>query len=163
MGLDMTLSFLWATDGVCLCGGLAFSERCQMLWRQSEQFLAHFAKALRPTPRPPWCSLLTTTPLLAASLARRLYCRQGTGVGGFAKVYGDKQPRGQCPGRFKTASRGLIRSCLQQLEKVLSAPDAPIDVFLTAFPALDVFLAAFPVVGWELLRCCCLPDLGDSV
>mmetsp|Transcript_3539 Transcript_3539/g.8891 ORF Transcript_3539/g.8891 Transcript_3539/m.8891 type:complete len:109 (-) Transcript_3539:491-817(-) len=53
-----------------------------------------------------------------ASLARRLYCRQGTGVGGFAKVYGDKQPRGQCPGRFKTASRGLIRSCLQQLEKI---------------------------------------------
>lgn len=53
-----------------------------------------------------------------ASLARRLYVRQGTGVGGFSKVYGDKQPRGQLPGRFKTASRGVIRSCLQQLEKI---------------------------------------------
>ena len=54
-----------------------------------------------------------------ASLARRLYIRQGTGVGAFAKVYGTKQRRGTLPGHFAKASRGIIRSCLKQLEKVI--------------------------------------------
>merc|ERR1712216_1103828 len=53
-----------------------------------------------------------------AALARRLYVRQGTGVGGFSKVYGDKKRRGTLPGHFCRASRGIIRGCLQQLEKI---------------------------------------------
>mmetsp|Transcript_84862 Transcript_84862/g.226435 ORF Transcript_84862/g.226435 Transcript_84862/m.226435 type:complete len:117 (-) Transcript_84862:215-565(-) len=56
--------------------------------------------------------------VISASLARRLYIRQGTGVGAFAKVYGTKQRRGTLPGKFAKASRGIIRSCLKQLEKV---------------------------------------------
>merc|ERR1711998_132259 len=57
-----------------------------------------------------------------AALARRLYVRQGTGVGGFSKVYGDKKRRGTLPGHFCRASRGIIRGCLQQLEKVTYQP-----------------------------------------
>lgn len=53
-----------------------------------------------------------------ASLARRLYVRQGTGVGAFSKVYGAKKRRGTLPGHFCRASRGVIRSCLKQLQKV---------------------------------------------
>eukprot|EP00286_Rhodomonas_abbreviata_P023570 CAMPEP_0181312016 /NCGR_PEP_ID=MMETSP1101-20121128/13462_1 /TAXON_ID=46948 /ORGANISM="Rhodomonas abbreviata, Strain Caron Lab Isolate" /LENGTH=146 /DNA_ID=CAMNT_0023418819 /DNA_START=54 /DNA_END=494 /DNA_ORIENTATION=- len=53
-----------------------------------------------------------------ASLARRLYIRQGTGVGGFAKVYGDKKRRGTLPGHFCKASRGIVRQCLIQLENI---------------------------------------------
>jgi small subunit ribosomal protein S19e len=54
----------------------------------------------------------------AAALARRLYNRQGTGVGAFAKVFGAKQRRGVLGGHFKKASRGIIRNCLKQLERV---------------------------------------------
>mmetsp|Transcript_24001 Transcript_24001/g.57280 ORF Transcript_24001/g.57280 Transcript_24001/m.57280 type:complete len:146 (-) Transcript_24001:99-536(-) len=53
-----------------------------------------------------------------ASLARRLYIRKGTGVGAFGKVYGDKKRRGTLPGHFCKASRGVIRGCLIQLEKI---------------------------------------------
>ena len=53
-----------------------------------------------------------------ASLARRLYVRQGTGVGAFSKVYGSKKRRGTLPGHFCRASRGVIRSCLKALVKV---------------------------------------------
>lgn len=56
--------------------------------------------------------------LCSASLARRLYIRKGTGVGAFGKVYGDKKRRGTLPGHFCKASRGVIRGCLIQLEKV---------------------------------------------
>merc|ERR1712216_533554 len=53
-----------------------------------------------------------------ASLARRLYVRQGTGVGAFSKVYGAKKRRGTLPGHFCRSSRGVIRNCLKQLMKV---------------------------------------------
>uniref|UniRef100_A0A7S0DUU9 40S ribosomal protein S19 n=1 Tax=Hanusia phi TaxID=3032 RepID=A0A7S0DUU9_9CRYP len=53
-----------------------------------------------------------------AALARRLYVRQGTGVGGFSKVFGGKKRRGTLPGHFTRASRGVIRKALQQLEKI---------------------------------------------
>merc|ERR1712216_528575 len=53
-----------------------------------------------------------------ASLARRLYVRQGTGVGAFSKVYGAKKRRGTLPGHFCRSSRGVIRNCPKQLMKV---------------------------------------------
>ncbi|KAA8494467.1 40S ribosomal protein S19-1 [Porphyridium purpureum] len=53
-----------------------------------------------------------------ASLARRVYCRGGTGVGSFAKVYGGTKNNGTRPSHFKKASRSIIRHALQQLEKV---------------------------------------------
>merc|ERR1711964_229550 len=48
--------------------------------------------------------------------ARRLYVRGGTGVRGFAKVYGSAQSRRGTRQHFRRASRGLIRYGLQQLE-----------------------------------------------
>eukprot|EP00284_Hemiselmis_tepida_P013958 CAMPEP_0174918046 /NCGR_PEP_ID=MMETSP1355-20121228/2856_1 /TAXON_ID=464990 /ORGANISM="Hemiselmis tepida, Strain CCMP443" /LENGTH=148 /DNA_ID=CAMNT_0016163203 /DNA_START=17 /DNA_END=463 /DNA_ORIENTATION=+ len=53
-----------------------------------------------------------------AALARRLYIRQGTGVGAFSKVFGDKKRRGTLPGHFTKSSRGIIRGCLKQLERI---------------------------------------------
>jgi len=53
-----------------------------------------------------------------ASLARRVYCRQGTGVGSFSKVYGGTKNNGSSPSHFKRASRSVIRHGLQQLEKI---------------------------------------------
>ena len=44
--------------------------------------------------------------------------RQGTGVGAFSKVYGAKKRRGTLPGHFCRSSRGVIRGCLKQLQKI---------------------------------------------
>jgi ribosomal protein S19E (S16A) len=46
--------------------------------------------------------------------------RQGTGVGAFSKVYGNKKRMGTRPGHFCRASKGVIRNCLKQLMKVLA-------------------------------------------
>ncbi|KAK1861661.1 hypothetical protein I4F81_004242 [Pyropia yezoensis] len=51
-----------------------------------------------------------------ASLARKVYLRSGTGVGAFTKVYGGRMHRGTRPSHFAKASKGIIRSALQQLE-----------------------------------------------
>eukprot|EP00184_Porphyridium_aerugineum_P008250 CAMPEP_0184691982 /NCGR_PEP_ID=MMETSP0313-20130426/648_1 /TAXON_ID=2792 /ORGANISM="Porphyridium aerugineum, Strain SAG 1380-2" /LENGTH=145 /DNA_ID=CAMNT_0027149771 /DNA_START=70 /DNA_END=507 /DNA_ORIENTATION=- len=53
-----------------------------------------------------------------ASLARRVYCRQGTGIKSFSKVYGGTKNNGSRPSHFKRASRSVIRHGLQQLEKI---------------------------------------------
>eukprot|EP00002_Diphylleia_rotans_P006780 TRINITY_DN16185_c0_g1_i1.p3 TRINITY_DN16185_c0_g1~~TRINITY_DN16185_c0_g1_i1.p3 ORF type:complete len:145 (-),score=23.43 TRINITY_DN16185_c0_g1_i1:37-471(-) len=52
----------------------------------------------------------------AAALARRVYLRQGTGVGAFRKVYGGNKNNGSCPSHFRAASGSVIRNALQQLE-----------------------------------------------
>jgi len=54
----------------------------------------------------------------AASLARKVYVRKGTGVGAFEKVYGRKQRRGVQRNTSSTASGKVIRFCLQQLEEM---------------------------------------------
>lgn len=54
----------------------------------------------------------------AASLARRLYVRPGTGVGGFSKVYSKAYRRGSRPEHQSLASRSILRHALQQLEKI---------------------------------------------
>ena len=53
-----------------------------------------------------------------ASLARRVYLRQHTGVGTFSKVYGSRQRNGTSPAHFRRASRKVIRHCLQELERL---------------------------------------------
>ena len=53
-----------------------------------------------------------------ASLARRLYVRQGTGVGAFSKVYGAKKGMGTLPGHFCRSSRDVICGCLKQPQKI---------------------------------------------
>ena len=54
----------------------------------------------------------------AASIARKIYLRGGTGVGGLTKVYGSGYRRGVKPSHFQQASSGLIRHMLQQLEEI---------------------------------------------
>lgn len=52
----------------------------------------------------------------AASIARKVYLRGGTGVGALAKVYGGSKSNGVAPEHFRKASKGLIRHILQALE-----------------------------------------------
>jgi ribosomal protein S19E (S16A) len=60
---------------------------------------------------------VTTTLPCAASLARKVYLRQGVGVGAFRKQYGGRNKRkGAVPEHFAKASGGLIRHILIQLE-----------------------------------------------
>jgi len=55
----------------------------------------------------------------AASIARHVYNRGGSGVGSFRKVYGGQQRRGTCTNHFKSASGKVIRYCMLQLEESL--------------------------------------------
>lgn len=63
------------------------------------------------------CVSANIVPSLAA-LARRVYLRQNTGIGAFAKHFGTRKRRGTKPNHHADASRGIIRSCLTQLEKL---------------------------------------------
>jgi len=55
----------------------------------------------------------------AASIARKVYLRGGTGVGAFTKVYGGS-PQGNsvAPTHFKKAAKGCIRHVLHQLQEL---------------------------------------------
>ncbi len=52
----------------------------------------------------------------SASIARKLYLRQGLGVGILSRVYGGGRRNGTCPKHFQRSSRGLLRHILHQLE-----------------------------------------------
>ena len=54
----------------------------------------------------------------AASLARKVYIRGGTGVGAFTKVYGGRNRQVKSKEHFSRASGGLIRHILQQLAEM---------------------------------------------
>lgn len=55
----------------------------------------------------------------AASLARKVYIKQGLGVGALRRQYGGRNKRkGVVPEHFCRASGGLIRHILQQLETI---------------------------------------------
>jgi hypothetical protein len=80
-----------------------------------------------PPPRPPTpsphrlaligLSLWLLYPLAsAASIARKLYLRQGLGVGMLSRVYGGGRRNGTRPKHFQRSSRGLLRHILHQLE-----------------------------------------------
>lgn len=53
-----------------------------------------------------------------AAIARRIYVKSGTGVGGLSKIFGGNSRRGVRPGRYTHSSTGVIRHALQQLEKM---------------------------------------------
>ena len=55
-------------------------------------------------------------PPFAASIARKIYLRSGTGVGGFRKIYGGNKNKGTRKEHFQKASGGMIRSILKNLE-----------------------------------------------
>ncbi|THU51485.1 hypothetical protein C4D60_Mb06t31530 [Musa balbisiana] len=54
----------------------------------------------------------------AASMARKIYLRQGIGVGGFQKIYGGRKRNGSCPPHFCKSSGAIARHILQQLERI---------------------------------------------
>lgn len=54
----------------------------------------------------------------AASIARHIYNRGGSGVGSFRKVYGSQKRRGVNTKHFGKASGKIIRYCMQQLEEM---------------------------------------------
>ncbi|KAF8751026.1 hypothetical protein HU200_012257 [Digitaria exilis] len=53
-----------------------------------------------------------------ASIARKIYLRQGIGVGGFQKIYGGRQRNGSRPPHFCKSSGAISRNILQQLQKM---------------------------------------------
>eukprot|EP01120_Amphizonella_sp_Union-15-10_P003410 TRINITY_DN1382_c0_g1_i2.p1 TRINITY_DN1382_c0_g1~~TRINITY_DN1382_c0_g1_i2.p1 ORF type:complete len:164 (-),score=30.63 TRINITY_DN1382_c0_g1_i2:75-566(-) len=53
-----------------------------------------------------------------AAIARHIYLKKGTGVGGFSKIYGGRHRNGVRRRHFKTASRGIIKYSLKQLQKL---------------------------------------------
>ena len=54
----------------------------------------------------------------AASVARKVYLRGGTGVGAFSKIYGGAGDNGTSPSHFARAARGLHRHILKQLADI---------------------------------------------
>lgn len=54
----------------------------------------------------------------AASIARKIYLRPGTGVGGLTKAYGSRARRGARTEHFHRANSGVIRHILHQLEAI---------------------------------------------
>lgn len=61
----------------------------------------------------------------AASIARKVYLRQNTGVGALKKVYGGSGRRGTMRSRFHKACGGLIRHILHQLEEMQVVEKCP--------------------------------------
>ncbi len=54
----------------------------------------------------------------AASILRKINLKGPIGVARLSKMYGSKKNRGYKPERFKPGSRKIIRTILQQLEKI---------------------------------------------
>eukprot|EP01085_Mycamoeba_gemmipara_P004730 Mycagemm_TRINITY_DN7357_c0_g1::TRINITY_DN7357_c0_g1_i1::g.4730::m.4730 type:complete len:171 gc:universal TRINITY_DN7357_c0_g1_i1:534-22(-) len=54
----------------------------------------------------------------AASIARKLYLRQGIGLGTFKKIYGRRERRGVMPIRFREGSGSIPRWILKELERL---------------------------------------------
>lgn len=55
---------------------------------------------------------------LAASMARKIYLRQGLGVGAFRRIYGGSKRNGSRPPHFCKSSGAVARHILQQLQKM---------------------------------------------
>jgi ribosomal protein S19E (S16A) len=53
-----------------------------------------------------------------ASMARKIYLRQGIGVGAFRKIYGGRKSNGVRPSHFARSSGSIARDCLKQLERL---------------------------------------------
>eukprot|EP01052_Picozoa_sp_SAG31_P027861 SAG31_NODE_2642_length_5323_cov_3.407351_5_plen_180_part_00 len=100
----------------------------------SHEFVQLYAQHLKKTGKmdvPKWVDLAKTGPfkelapydedyyfIRAASIARKIYLRQGTGVGALRKVYGGRKNRGTKKEHFQKASGGLLRSILINLESM---------------------------------------------
>lgn len=61
--------------------------------------------------------ILFSSYIVLASLARKVYCFPGRGVGSYSKVYGGHKRNGVRRGHQSSAATGIIRNILRQLEK----------------------------------------------
>lgn len=70
--------------------------------------------------RDKWIYDLTFKHLLwiAASMARKIYMRQGLGVGAFKRIYGGSKRNGSRPPHFCKSSGAVARHILHQLKKM---------------------------------------------
>jgi len=66
-----------------------------------------------PPSDPDWFYIRT------ASIARKFYFHNGTGVGGLMNAYGDAKRRGSKPKHHHRASGAVIRAAVKQLEALL--------------------------------------------
>jgi small subunit ribosomal protein S19e len=56
--------------------------------------------------------------LRAASIARKVYLRNGVGIGALRTIYGGRKSRGTRPHHHGEGSGAIARACLKQLEKL---------------------------------------------
>ncbi|KAK2949024.1 putative 40S ribosomal protein S19 [Blattamonas nauphoetae] len=61
----------------------------------------------------------------AASIARKIYIRDGTGIGSLKEVYGTSVDNGVMPRHFREASGKIIRTIVHQLEKAKLVEPVP--------------------------------------
>ena len=61
----------------------------------------------------------------SASILRKVYMRNGVGVGALRRIYGKAKNRGVRPEHFSKAGGAIIRSILQNLENVRATPLPP--------------------------------------
>ncbi|KAF9624414.1 hypothetical protein IFM89_011339 [Coptis chinensis] len=94
-----------------------------------------------------------------ASMARKIYLRQGIGVGGFRKIYGGRKRNGSRPPHFCKSSGAIARNILHQLEdmKIVDVdPNGGRVITSTGRRDLDqvtghiVVPAAAPIHDWNL-------------
>ncbi|KAJ7240363.1 hypothetical protein O6H91_20G063800 [Diphasiastrum complanatum] len=100
----------------------------------SHEFVRAYAAHLKRSGKielPAWTDLVKTATfkelapydadwyyIRAASMARKIYLRQGIGVGAFRKVYGGRKSNGSRPSHFAKSSGSIARDVLKQLEKI---------------------------------------------
>lgn len=98
----------------------------------AEKFISAYAEVLKNNDKfvvPKWADLVKTgvhkelAPydpdwyfIRAAAIVRKVYLRQGTGVGALSKRFGGNYRRGAAPERHQDAARGLIRTILINLD-----------------------------------------------
>ena len=51
----------------------------------------------------------------AAAIARRVYLRNGIGVGAFKRIFGGRRMRGTIPERFQSSSGSIARHILKEV------------------------------------------------
>ncbi|KAJ3255451.1 40S ribosomal protein S19 [Boothiomyces macroporosus] len=100
----------------------------------AQAFVKAYSAYLKRTGRlevPKWVDLVKTGPhkdlapydpdwfyVRAASIARHIYLRKGTGIGGLKKNYGGSVNRGVRPSKHRDGSGSVARKVVQALEKI---------------------------------------------
>merc|ERR1711924_421477 len=106
---------------------------------ETHTFINAYAKHLKRSGKielPKWVEFVKTAPfkelapydedwyfVRAAAIARKIYLRPGTGIGGLCKSFGGKKRRGTLKEKFQKSSPGIIRpsSRLWRIWKLLSS------------------------------------------